>query len=73
MVPACKDLGVMAVCGQEVAPTTLTPCHLRDGASARSVCRGGIEVVVRTGSHRSTSQGAPAWWGAPLYFRTTQK
>lgn len=73
MVPACEDLGVMAVRGQEVAPTTLTPCCLHDGAGAHSVCGGEIELLVRTGSHGRTSKGAPAWWGAPLYFRTSQK
>lgn len=69
MVPACKDLGVMAVCGQKVAPSTLTPCHLHDGAGAHSVCRGGTGFLVRTGSHGSHPQGSSGLAGCSALFQ----
>lgn len=69
MVPACKDLGVMAVCGQKVAPSTLTPCHLHDGAGAHSVCGGGTGFPVRTGSHGSHPQGSSGLAGCSALFQ----
>lgn len=79
MVPVYKDLGGMAACGQEVAPTTLTPCHLHDGAGGHSKC---LWMQNRGPGSGFGARGAPPreFWpedtglvGALLYFRTTQK
>lgn len=60
MVPVHADLGGMAACGQEVAPTTLSLCHLHDGAGGHSKCGCRIEALVRVWGHGSSAEGVLA-------------